>query len=41
VLCQGPELQIEPPTRDELYKFVRTLKNNKLAGEDNISAELY
>jgi hypothetical protein len=40
VIYQGPEQQSEPPRRDEVWEVMRTLKNNKSPGEDNISAEL-
>ena len=38
VKCQGPDAQIELPTKDEVLKIIRTLKNNQSPGEDNISA---
>ena len=34
-----PEEQTEPPTKDEACEIIRTLKNSKSPGEDNISAE--
>jgi len=32
--------KIEPPTKDDVREIIRTLKNNKSSGEDNMSAEL-
>jgi hypothetical protein len=40
VIYQGPEEQIEPPTRDEVWELIRTLKNNKSPGADSVSTEL-
>jgi len=40
VIYQGPEEQIEPLTKDEVWEILRTLKNNKSPGADSISAEL-
>ena len=40
VIYQGPEEQIEPPTKNEVWEIIRTLKNNKSLGADSISAEL-
>jgi hypothetical protein len=40
VIYQGPEEQIEPPTNDEVWEIIRTLKNNKSPGADSTSAEL-
>ena len=37
---EGPEQKIEPPRKDEVWDGMRTIKNNKSPGEDNISAEL-
>ena len=31
---------VEPPTREEIIKAINTLKNNKAAGIDEVSAEL-
>jgi hypothetical protein len=31
---------LNPPRKDEVWEVMRTLKNNKPPGEDNISAEL-
>ena len=39
VIYQGPEVKIEPSTEHEVWE-IRTLKNKKSPGEDNISAEL-
>ena len=38
VIYQGPEEQIEPITKDEVWEVIRTLQNSKSPGEDNISA---
>jgi hypothetical protein len=32
--------QIEPTTKDDVREIIRTLKNNKSSGEENISAQL-
>jgi len=32
VMYEGPEMQIERLTRDEVWKIIRTLKNNKSPG---------
>jgi hypothetical protein len=40
VICQGYEYQIEPQTKDEIWEIIRTLQNNKLQTEGNISGEL-
>jgi hypothetical protein len=40
VIYEGSEQQIEPPREDEVWEVIRTLKNNRSPGEDNISAEL-
>ena len=40
VIYQRPEEQIEPPTKDEVWEIIKTLKNNKSPGADSISAEL-
>jgi hypothetical protein len=40
VIYQRPEEKIEPPTEDEVWEVIRTLKNNKSPGADSISAEL-
>lgn len=40
VIYQGPEEQIEPITKDEVWEVIRTLKNSKSPGEENISAEI-
>jgi hypothetical protein len=29
VIYQRPEEQIEPPTKDEVWEIIKTLKNNK------------
>jgi len=36
---QGPDAQVELPTKDEVQKIIRTLKNNQTPGEDNIVQE--
>jgi hypothetical protein len=36
VMCEGSELQIEHLTRNEVWEIIRTLKNNKSPGEDDI-----
>jgi len=38
VIYQGPKEQFEPPAKDEVWE-IRTFKNNKLSGENSISAE--
>jgi len=38
VIYQVPDAQVQPPTKDEVQKIIRTLKNNQSPGEDNISA---
>jgi hypothetical protein len=38
VIYQEPKQKIEPPRRDEVWEGMRTIKNNKSPGEDNISA---
>ena len=40
VIYQGSEEQIESITKDEVWEVIRTLKNSKSPGEDNISAEI-
>jgi hypothetical protein len=40
VIYQGPEEQIEPITKDEVWEVIRTLSNSKSPGEDNVSAEI-
>ena len=40
IIYQGPEEKIEPPTEDEVWEIIRTLKNSKSPGADSISAEL-
>jgi uncharacterized membrane protein YheB (UPF0754 family) len=40
VIYQGPEVQTEFPTKNEVWEIIRTLKYNKSPEEDNISAEL-
>jgi len=40
VIYQRPVEQIEPPTKDEVWEIIRTLKNCKSPGVDSISAEL-
>ncbi|XP_068202444.1 uncharacterized protein [Palaemon carinicauda] len=37
----GPELELKPPTRVETNKAIKSLKNNKILGNDNIPAELW
>ena len=37
----GPELELEPPTREETIKAIKSFKNNKSPGKDNIPAELW
>lgn len=34
------ELSIEPPTKEEIRRAIRKLKNNKASGIDNIPGEL-
>jgi hypothetical protein len=41
VIDKGPEKQIEPPTKDEAWEIIRTLKYTKSPGEDSISAEIF
>jgi hypothetical protein len=38
-IYQGREEQIEPPTRDEVWEIIRTLKKNLSPGKDNVNAE--
>jgi hypothetical protein len=37
VIYQEPKQKIEPPRKDEVWEGMRTIKNNKSPGEDNIS----
>lgn len=41
VIDKGPEKQTEPPTKNEVWEIIRTLKYTKPPGEDSISAELF
>ena len=41
VIDKGTEKQIEPPTIDEVWEIIRTLKYTKSPGESSISAELF
>jgi hypothetical protein len=40
VIYQGPEEQIEPITKYEVWEVIRTLKTSKPPGLDNVSAEI-
>ena len=37
----GPELELEPPTREETIRAIKRLKNNKSPGKDNIPSEIW
>jgi hypothetical protein len=39
-ICHGYEDQIEPQRKDEMWEIIKTLENNKLQAEGNISAEV-
>ena len=38
MIYQGPDIQTELLTKDEVWEIIRTLKNNKSPEEDNNSA---
>ena len=35
------DINTDPPTREEIIKAVKTLKNNKAPGQDALQAELF
>lgn len=35
------DIRVEPPTKEETIAIIKTLKNRKALGQDNLSAELF